>query len=750
MTLERMGKYDLVRQLASGGMGAKIFLARDSVLRREVVVKVLDGDSRELDFFREREAPILADLAHPNIVAVYEFDFIPENRVHYLVMAYARGGTLEESLRAGLPDLLVAIKWMKQMGSALRYAHDKGVLHRDIKPQNIFLSEHGDIQIGDFGLARLKEQDTNPGRTLNLWVTPEYAAPERPQKPHDERADIYSLGCVFLQMLTGQLVRDCAIREVFAVHSPSVPAPVIELVVRMLAFKPADRPQDMGKVCEALDEIKVACNASIAIAVARSSACSPESQDDSVDASYVDKKIHQVFGKLAMDKGRLPGSGLTNLGVPGYVGEWVLERLVPGTGAFTSDEQEKLRAFFSKRLVKKDEQGLWKHMLYKGDTVKLLTYLAVEVEVSQGKRELRALVPALSLKDCHIPDHMVEAHRDLLRQGMWGITELVIGESKCTEVVAFEPLQASVNLPAFYETRKEFTADEWRHLLMMSAGYNPQAYTPQEQIWILARLLPVVERNLHIMELAPKGTGKSFVYENISPRVRLSSGDISRAKLFVNNQSGQVGLLGRYDVVVLDEIQNLRLGQSDIIDVLKTYLANNTIRRSGGDIASDCGLVLLANIGLTAELKPRSERLVDELPSFMQETALLDRFKGLIPGWEVPKFRSEMIARGLGLKSDYLSETLTAMRSELQHLQHARERIVFEVSGGIRDEDAICALTSGYLKLLFPDLKVGKCDFESWCLRPALRLRQLVRSQLCLLDAEYRQKPTEIVASAKW
>jgi ATP-dependent Lon protease len=315
------------------------------------------------------------------------------------------------------------------------------------------------------------------------------------------------------------------------------------------------------------------------------------------------------------------------------------------------------------------------------------------------------------------------------------------------QVAGFEPMQASVDLKQFYEKRRESNADEWRELVLTSAGYNPAAYGVNEQIMILCRLLPLVQKNLHLMELAPRGTGKSHIYINISPRVYLTSGNLSPAVLFFNNATEQPGLLARYDVIVIDEVQRIRLeNPGEIIGNLKIYLENDHIRRGGKvDLPSDCGLVMLANIPLSESQQPDSELVVETLPEFMRETAFLDRFRGIIPGWEIPKFHQGCIAGGVGLKADFFSDTLTAMRHETRHEEWVRSRVEFPKTD-IRDQRAITSIASGLLKILYPDLDVTPESFKNYCLDPAVKLRQIVRNQLWLLDPEYRKTDKQLNA----
>jgi ATP-dependent Lon protease len=195
------------------------------------------------------------------------------------------------------------------------------------------------------------------------------------------------------------------------------------------------------------------------------------------------------------------------------------------------------------------------------------------------------------------------------------------------------------------------------------------------------------------MELAPKGTGKSFVFENISNKVKLiSGGKITPARLLIDGRTKEIGLIGRHDVVVLDEVQSLTFDNpEEMIGPLKTYMASGRYNRSGfADISSDCSLVMLANIELDEQQRPKNEyNLVTNLPKFFNETAFLDRFAGIIPGWEIPKFQRDMTAHQTGLKMDFFGEALLALRQDSRFIQYARQNTHFESNVTVRDQNAI-------------------------------------------------------------
>lgn len=458
-------------------------------------------------------------------------------------------------------------------------------------------------------------------------------------------------------------------------------------------------------------------------------------------------KVGQVFGRLAIDKRRLPSSQLNRRNVPAYVAEWLLESLTPGEGPVSPSELEKIQAWADRFLPLPDDTKILKNRLLNGELVKVLTPVEVEIILTKRTKERLAQLNLLGLHEVNINDGIVEAHPDLLRQGMWGVVELTDTQEGIA-LTSFKPMQASVNLELFKEKRAAFTLDEWRALLLTSMGYNPWAFDEYEKTYLLCRLLPLVEKNLHLLELAPKGTGKSYLYENINPKVRLvSGGNVSPAVLFVNNASGQWGLLARFAVVVLDEVQTLKFEKpQEIVGGLKGFLANGRLTRGGlYETASPCSLVMLANILLDNEQRPVLSPLVKELPEFLQETAFLDRLRGILPGWKIRKLSGDSFAQGMGLKSDFFGDALLALREDVTANQYAQKAIALKGKKRYkRNEDAIRLLASGLMKLQFPHGQVSLEDFEIYCLRPAIEMRQLIWDQLYTLDAEYRQYNEEI------
>jgi ATP-dependent Lon protease len=409
----------------------------------------------------------------------------------------------------------------------------------------------------------------------------------------------------------------------------------------------------------------------------------------------------------------------------------------------TTEEIDKVLSWTNRFIPPASDQNVIKNQLYSGETVKALTSVQVEVTISGKLNRRVARLELLGIRDAMISEEIITSNPDLLRQGMWGVVELT-NLSEGPAVLSFKPMQSTINLSMFKEARFEFSLDEWRRLMLLSMGYAPEAYSTHEQLLLLCRLLPMVQKGMHLMELAPKATGKSYLYENISPRVRLvSGGNITPAVLFVNNATGQWGLLARYGVVVLDEVQTARFEKPDeIVGALKGFLANGKLTRGGlNETSSDCSFVMLANIQLDQWQRPiYGDEFTRELPKFLQETAFLDRIKGLIPGWEIRKLGPDCFANTVGLKADFFGDALFGLRNDIWFDQYVASKVRLQGQRPAkRNVDAVAGMASGLMKILFPHGRITDAELEHFCIAPAVRLRQLIWNQLYRLDAEFQQ-----------
>ena len=460
------------------------------------------------------------------------------------------------------------------------------------------------------------------------------------------------------------------------------------------------------------------------------------------DTIPLDELVREYFTDVCIDKRLSRQVAGTDRAVPDFVSDWLVSR-------YTTDglpDEAKINAFLARHLPERKQKNTLLNELRVGGSLKILDAYSVRVDLKKSRLVLE--IPCLDIRDASVRDDIVDLNPLLLVGNVWGSGTIVQRpkDDKPEEnevcMVDFAPMQTSiVELDYYIEVRKQFTLDQWRELLVRSMGYNPDSYSLDEQSHLLTRLTPLVQPRVNLIELAPKGTGKSYVFSRLSRHAWLISGGVvTRAQMFYNMQSRTAGVITRYDAVVLDEVQTIRFAEEgELIGAFKGYLEQGEFRVMGYRGTADAGLVLLANIPITSAGRPRDSELFKTLPSWLQgisATALLDRFHGLVPGWELQKIRTDSLCQGMALKADYLGEVMHALRGRGEYRQWAKDHI--ESEGSIRDIHAVERLSAAYLKLLFPSLETVTPElFEMHCLRPAKALRRRIREQLAIADDEY-------------
>ncbi len=457
-----------------------------------------------------------------------------------------------------------------------------------------------------------------------------------------------------------------------------------------------------------------------------------------------EQKAHELFGEVCVNKGLVQEAGFGTRSIPAFVSEWIVTRHTP-EGILDEGARQRIRAFLNRHLPTRDQKEQLKAQLQSGETLTILDQFSVTVDLQRN--EFHLTIPCLDERRAGIERHITEQYPLLFGSGVWGVGKLQyyppdhVRKEGQIWLVDFRPMQnASLDLELYCENRAAFSLDEWRDLLIASMGYNPDSYTIPQQMHLLTRLIPLVQERVNMIELAPKGTGKSFVFLNLSRYARLvSGGKVTAAALFYNNQSRQPGLLTHYDLVVFDEAQSISFNNpGEIIGVLKDYLESGSFARGGVQkVEANAGLMILANIPLDENKRPRHENLFSELPEFLRETAFIDRIHGILPGWELPRIEQSFIATGLGFKADYFGDVLHHLRTRAGYEQIVQQQATITGTSDRRDIVAITRLAAGYCKLLFPHGQIEDNDFNEYCLKPAIRLRQKVREQLAILDPEY-------------
>ena len=426
--------------------------------------------------------------------------------------------------------------------------------------------------------------------------------------------------------------------------------------------------------------------------------------------------------------------------VPTYVVEFLLGRYCA-----TTDEREIEEGLaiverqLADRTVRTGEEELFKARARERGSIKLIDIVRARLDAKTDS--LLAELPSLAIKDVRVDDDLVKQHERMLTDGFYAEVTLSYDASIALEKngrpFAIDGLRAiqlsrADLLDALYRGRRSLTSKEWRRLLLRSVGLEPAALSERAQLVALVRMAPFVERNFNLVELGPRGTGKSHLYQQISPYAHLiSGGKATVAKMFVNNASGQRGLVCQYDVVCFDEISGVSFDQKDGVNILKGYMESGEFSRGKESIRAEGGVVMVGNLDVEVERQQRVGHLLSPLSADMRDdTAFMDRIHAYVPGWDFPKLNpNEHFTDHFGLVSDFLSECWSRLRagSRVSVLQ-GRVNYGGALSG--RDITAVNKTVSGLLKLLYPDPEMEVPDDELEALvRIALEVRRRVKEQ---------------------
>jgi ATP-dependent Lon protease len=421
-----------------------------------------------------------------------------------------------------------------------------------------------------------------------------------------------------------------------------------------------------------------------------------------------------------------------------------------------SDEQGEINYDSVLRYIKqyipsREDFEQFKYQMVNGEIVRFLARIRVTVNIKNGKTvfELPDFGGTRTGAGGEVDKNVVDKWQEvLLRESEnWGIIELIWGKDysskqgkgliKMINYMPFCPY--TVDLDYYREARKQFTTQEWIDVLISAVDYNPDGYkSEQQKLYFLRRLLPFVERRINLIELAPKGTGKSYVYQKISKRGWLiSGGTVSRAALIYDNAKKTGGLITRFDFVGFDEIQSMSFDQpSQIQAALKDYMEFGEVKGFDAQMSAEAGIIILGNIH--AEKFNTDVNMVEAINPIFRESATLDRFHGFIPGWEIPSIRQDLIANGWALNTEYFAEVMHELRSELIYSAIVDESIIVPHNAGKRDYTAIQRLCTAFVKLIFPHATskddIEPNEFIKYCLEPAKQMRGVIKKQLCVVD----------------
>lgn len=287
-------------------------------------------------------------------------------------------------------------------------------------------------------------------------------------------------------------------------------------------------------------------------------------------------------------------------------------------------------------------------------------------------------------------------------------------------------------LDTLTKARQAFTTEEWKCFLLRSIGIESGGLSDRQRNALLLRMVPFVERNYNLVELGPRGTGKSHLFQQVSPYAHLiSGGKATVAKMFVENTpKGRRGLVCQYDVVCFDEVSGISFDQKDGVNIMKGYMESGEFSRGKESIRADGSIVLVGNFDVDVEHQQRVGHLFGPMPPEMRDdTAFMDRIHAFLPGWDVPKINKDLVTNHFGLVSDFLSECWSQLRNQ-SRVSELQNRVFFGGALSGRDTNAVNKTVSGLLKLLYPssDVPVPDEDLE-WAVRIAMEVRRRVKEQ---------------------
>jgi ATP-dependent Lon protease len=425
--------------------------------------------------------------------------------------------------------------------------------------------------------------------------------------------------------------------------------------------------------------------------------------------------------------------------VPTYVVEFLLGRYCASTDPDEIDEGLKIvQRQLADRTVRAGEEELFKSRAKEQGEIRIIDLISARLDAKTDS--YLATLPSLRLNDVRISSKMISEAERILTGGFYAEIGLSYDAAIAAEkngrpfgVESLRAIQLSKRdvLETLAAARGHFTTAEWKTFLLRSIGLDAEKLTPRAMDAFLLRMVPFVERNYNMVELGPRGTGKSHLFQQISPYSHLiSGGKATVARMFVNMSNGQRGLVCQYDVICFDEVSGVSFDQKDGVNIMKGYMESGEFSRGKESIRADGSLVLVGNFDVDVEHQQRVGHLLGPLPPEMRDdTAFMDRIHAYLPGWDIPKVDKDLVTSHFGLVSDFLSECWRRLRDQ-SRLNRLQGRVYYGGALSGRDTTAVNKTVSGLLKLLQPgiDAEIPEEDIE-WAVRLALECRRRVKEQ---------------------
>jgi len=472
------------------------------------------------------------------------------------------------------------------------------------------------------------------------------------------------------------------------------------------------------------------------------------------------EKLRNCFDEMVVYKDLKKNNFLSSLSLPSFMRDWLLKKFEDENGHFETDN---LVQFVRTYLPRKDDwTSIKNRIIIEGERVKFLAKISVDIDIKTGEVSFALPDFGLSSKDTLIEDFVWNICKEDLIRGRetWGMVELgyrepneglkIKGKIKLIAFKTFCPY--TIDLDYYKDVRSEFSTTEWIDILLGAVDYNAAGYLGDEEkkLTMLTRLLPFVEKRLNLIELAPKGTGKSYLFGRVSRFGWLSSGGVmSRAKMFYDISKRTEGLVSGNDFVTLDEVQTISFTDVDEMRAaMKGYLESGIFTVGNYEGAAEAGVILCGNIKKETMDNDGYTNMFEELPSVFHESALIERFHGFIKGWNIPRMNDDLKISGWALNSEYFCSIMHELRDDMSYRSIIDNLIEVPEAADTRDTEAVKRLATAYLKLLFPNVRsvrdITVTEFNRYCLRRARMMRDTIKTQLGILDVEYKGKDVPV------
>ncbi len=470
------------------------------------------------------------------------------------------------------------------------------------------------------------------------------------------------------------------------------------------------------------------------------------------------EKIRQYFNEMSVHKDNR-STAMANILQQSFLRDWLLKKYQdPDTG---ETDIEAMQAFIKAHIPPKDDWNQIKARLRDGEIVSILAKIEVDLNLRTNAISFALPDYDVNTSETMIEESVWDKSRDILTRSdvQWGQIRLAYrppstpekkdGKIVLKQFANFCPY--TLDLDYYKDMRREFTLDEWINVLLEAMDYNANGYQNQvEKLTTLSRLLIFVQNNLNMIELAPKGTGKTYMFARLSKYGTCIASKMSRASLFYNMSSHKQGPIFKNDFIALDEAQTASVNDVDEMrTALKSYLEDGRFKSSDGfEASSKAGLIALANIPV-GEMNTNAS-MYKYLQEMFNESALWDRFHGFIEGWHIPRVRESLKMNGWALNTEYFSSILHMLRNDPSYEAIVDNLIEPPIAADTRDTKAVKRLAAAWLKLLFPHVRSAEdvlydqdlyYQFNDKCLRPAKEARSIIRRQLALMDEEFANKP---------